>query len=74
MLELLAAAPIYVRVVTNNRIHLRYQIGDRTVDDGRCGIDDNWVEASASDVESADLGRFCRYCFPVETGEKEAQA
>jgi len=68
--NLIAAVPFHVRVVTNDRIHLRYQIGDRTVDDGRCGIDDNWVRASAADIADADQDRLCRYCFPV-IGDKE---
>ena len=71
--NLIAAVPFYVRVVKNDRIHLRYHIGDRTVDDGRCGIDNNWVKVSASDVEGVEPDRLCRYCFPVATGDKEAQ-
>ena len=72
-LSLIAAVPIYVQVVKNSRIHLRYQVGDRTVDDGRCGIDDNWVEISMMDIETVDSDRLCRYCFPVATGDKEVK-
>ena len=64
------AVPFLVRVKTNNRFHVRYQIVGRTLDDGRCGIDDNWVKASAADLADADQDRLCRYCFPVN-GDKE---
>jgi len=72
-LSLIAAVPFYVRVVKNDRIHLRYHIDARTVDDGRCGIDDNWVEISVMDIETVDSDRLCRFCFPVATGDKEVK-
>jgi hypothetical protein len=64
-----AATPIPVRVETNGRLHLRYRVGERTVDDGRCGIDENWVETSFEAIEEAESDRLCRYCFPVQTGD-----
>ena len=70
-LELLAAVPFSVRVKTNNRLHLRYEISGRTVDDGRCGIDNNWVKVSETEIMDADPDRLCRYCFPESTGDKE---
>lgn len=72
-LELLAAVPFFVRVKTNGRLHLRYEIGGRTVDDGRCGIDENWVKVSGDEITDADPDRLCRYCFPETTGDKEAR-
>jgi hypothetical protein len=63
------AFPFLVRVKTNNRIHVRYQIVGRTLDDGRCGIDDNWVRASADDLADAEPDRLCRFCFPATTGD-----
>jgi len=67
--EPVPAQPVLVRVETNGRLHLRYEVSGRTVDDGRCGIDDNWVKASESMLEEADQDRLCRYCFPVSTGD-----
>ncbi len=67
------AIPFLVRVETNSRLHVRYQIVGRTLDDGRCGIDDNWVRASAEDLADAEPDRLCRYCFPVATGDKEVR-
>lgn len=63
------AHPFLVRVTTNGRLHVRYQIVGRTLDDGRCGIDNNWVRASADDLADADPDRLCRYCFPDKTGD-----
>ena len=64
-LSLIAAVPFYVKVKTNDRLHLRYHVDGRTVDDGRCGIDDNWVKVSSVEVEDVDPDRLCQFCFPV---------
>lgn len=62
------AEPYAVKLETDLRIHLRYRIGGRTVDDGRCGIDNNWVEVRPEEVENADPSRFCLFCFPGQEG------
>jgi hypothetical protein len=59
-----SAEPFYVVAEKSGGIHLRYRIGGRTVDDGRCGIDDNWVEADYGYIAEADAPRFCLFCFP----------
>lgn len=58
------AEPYLVRVETNNRLHLRFRIQDRSVDDSRCGIDENWVEEDWLILDNVDPDRLCRYCFP----------
>jgi hypothetical protein len=59
-----AAEPYFVRTETTGGIHLRYRLGGRTVDDGRCGIDDNWVEVDDAIVAETDHARLCGFCFP----------
>ena len=63
------AFPFIVQVETNGRFHLRYEVGGRTVDDGRCGIDNNWVRTTFDLLERSDPNRLCRYCFPGSNGE-----
>ena len=63
------AFPYIVQVQTNGRFHLRYEVSGRTVDDGRCGIDNNWAKAAFADLERADRDRLCRYCFPGANGD-----
>lgn len=58
------ATPYVVRTLSNDRLHIRFRVGSRTADDGRCGIDNNWVPVSDSEFEEADPDRLCRYCFP----------
>jgi hypothetical protein len=64
--DVVTAKPVPVRVETNGRIHLRYEIGDRTVDDGRCNIDENWVVTTWNEVGDADRDRLCLFCWPLE--------
>lgn len=64
--DIVPAKPMPVKVETNGRLHLRYMIGDRTVDDGRCNIDENWALVTWTDVADADADRLCRFCWPVE--------
>lgn len=64
MLAVVQAEPFPVKTETDLRFHLRYRVSGRTVDDGRCGIDENWVEINPEELEGADLDRFCRWCFP----------
>jgi hypothetical protein len=59
------ATPFLVRVETNDRFHLRYEADGRSLDDGRCGIDNNWVRSALSTLEAVDPDRLCRYCFPA---------
>lgn len=75
----LVAVPVLVRVETNGRLHIRYRLFQqaisrsglvfpqeeplRTVDDGRCGIDENWVEEAFEILSDADPARLCQFCF-----------
>ena len=58
------ASPILVRGGVHERLHIRYRIGSRTVDDGRCGMDNNWVELPWGALDNVDTTALCRYCFP----------
>jgi len=57
----------YVVVPSSGKYHIRYRIHGRTVDDGRCGTDENWkqVDSIPDDVETSQL---CGFCWP----EKES--
>ena len=57
------AEPFYVQSDTG-KIHLRYRIKGRTVDDGRCGIDDNWKPIDEQALSDVEPGAYCEFCFP----------
>ena len=60
---MLAAIEETVVVPATGKYHKRYFIDGRTVDDGRCGADDNWkvVDSIPEDIEPAQL---CGFCWP----------
>jgi len=55
--------------VLGGKIHKRYLIQGRHVDDPRCNLDDATRRSSIDrdEVATARAGRLCSYCFP--TGE-----
>ena len=77
----LVAVPVLVRAGKDNRFHLRYRLfrqqvsrsglvfpseeALRTVDDGRCGADENWVDADPDLLEDVEPTRLCGFCFPT---------
>jgi hypothetical protein len=62
VLSPITALPVVVEVA-DGQIHLRYELETRTVDDGRCGADQNW-KPFTGDLSEAEPGRLCGFCFP----------
>lgn len=61
------ADPVLTRDELTMKIHLRYQISERLVEDVRCRIGGEWVEISLDDTIDYDEDRFCGFCFARRT-------
>ena len=61
-METVEAGVEIVVVPESGKYHKRYIVEGRTVDDGRCGTDDNWERVNSL-PPAANL---CGFCWPKE--------